>query len=203
MIVIIDYEMGNVQSVKNAIDFLGYEALISRRKEDIRNAKKLILPGVGSFKKGIINLKKFGLIDILTDEVINKKKPVLGICLGMQLLAKGGEEGGKSLGLGWIDANVRLLKHKEGLKIPHVGWDNIKKEKDDLTLKDIPNNSDFYFVHSYAVVPNDKKIITSTCTYGEKFASTINQNNIYATQFHPEKSQESGLKILENFIKNA
>jgi len=204
MIVIIDYGMGNVQSVKNAIEFLGYDVVISRNKNDIIRAEKLILPGVGTFKDGMKNLKDFGLIDLLTDQVINKKKPILGICLGMQLFGTDSEEGDYCKGLGWINANVRQLNVKSrGLKLPHIGWNNIKIKKEDLLFKGIPDNSDFYFVHSYHVMPKDDKLITSICAYGQEFASTMHKNNIYCTQFHPEKSQAFGLRILENFIENA
>ena len=204
MMVIVDYGMGNVQSVKNALEFLGYEALISRKEEDIRNAEKLILPGVGAFIDGMKNLEIFNLKEILYDEVINKKKPLLGICLGMQLLAQDSEEGGYYKGLGWIYGNVKQLKIKlKESKIPHVGWNNIKIQREDALLKGIPDDSDFYFIHSYHVVPIDKTMITSTCDYGAEFVSTMSKDNIFATQFHPEKSQDKGLKILENFMKHA
>ncbi len=204
MIVIIDYGLGNVQSVRNAIEYLGCEVLISRKEEDIRTAEKLILPGVGAFIDGMNNIEKFNLKEILYDEVIKKKKPLLCICLGMQLLAKDSEEGGYSIGLGWINANVKQLEAKShGLKLPHIGWDNIKIKKEDAILNDIPDDADFYFVHSYHLVPQDKSIITATCEYGEEFVSTIHKDNIFAVQFHPEKSQNEGLHILKNFMENA
>jgi len=205
MMVIIDYGMGNVRSVKNALEFLGFEAIISRKEGDIRNAEKLLLPGVGAFRDGMNNLKKFKLIELLSDEVLNKKKPLIGICLGMQLLAKSSEEGGQHEGLGFIDADVKLFRpDPKDIKVPHIGWNNINIVKEDVILKDIPDGSDFYFVHSYHVMPNENEdITTSYCDYGERFVSTLNKGNIYAAQFHPEKSQDKGLKILENFGENA
>jgi imidazole glycerol-phosphate synthase subunit HisH len=204
MIVIIDYGMGNVHSVKNALDFLGYDALISNKEEDIRKADKLILPGVGAFRDGMKNLERFNLIKLLDEVVLEKKKPIIGICLGMQLLCKTSEEGGIHEGLCWIDADVRLMEVKsKNLKLPHVGWNNIAKLKDDALLKGVSSGSDFYFVHSYQVVPKDGDVVTSTCDYGTKFAATIRKDNIFGAQFHPEKSQALGLKILENFAENA
>jgi imidazole glycerol-phosphate synthase subunit HisH len=204
MIVIIDYGMGNVQSVKNAIEKLGFEATVSRQKKDIAKAEKLILPGVGAFKDGMENLRRFGLIETLQNEVVARKKPILGICLGMQLLANNSEEGGMNKGLGWIDSSVKRLKSESNnIKIPHIGWNNIKIMRKDRIFKNMPDNSDYYFVHSYHLVPASKEIITSMCIYGQEFVSSINKDNIYATQFHPEKSQDLGLKILENFIENA
>lgn len=205
MIVIIDYGMGNVQSVKNALDFLGYEAVISRKESDIAKADRIIIPGVGAFIDGMKNIDKFGLRRILTAEVIDKKKPVLGICLGMQLLGKESDEGGHCEGLGWIDASVKMLDVKSReLKLPHVGWNNLViRDRDDLLLKGIPDKTDFYFVHSFHVIPNDPVLATSTCDYGVEFVATIRKGNIHAVQFHPEKSQEMGLKILENFVENA
>jgi len=206
MIAIIDYGMGNAQSVKNALELLGYEAEITRDEKIISSAEKLILPGVGAFRDGMKSLEKLGLIQILNREVLDKKKPIIGICLGMQLLGKDSEESRGIKGLGWIDGHVKKLGSKEkskGIKIPHVGWDNITITRKDKLLAGVADDSDFYFVHSYHLAPKDKEVMTSSCEYGERFAATIQEGNVYGAQFHPEKSQSLGLKILENFVEHA
>ncbi len=204
MITIIDYGMGNLHSVSKAVEAAGGDVIVSEKHEDIRAAEKIILPGVGAFGIGMQNLQKLDLIPVLHEEVIEKKKPLLGICLGMQLLAKDSEEHGHHKGLGFIEASVKKftfpVESKE-LKVPHVGWNEITiKKLDNPLLTKLPKKPTFYFVHSYYVTCNEN-IVAATCDYGGEFTAAIWKDNIFATQFHPEKSQQIGLQVLENFIK--
>ncbi len=203
MIAIIDYEMGNVKSIKNAFELLGEEIIITDEKNKISDAEAIILPGVGAFSDGMRKLERKNLLPILETEVLEKKKPYLGICLGLEFLAKKSFEGGETKGFGWIDATVKKIIPKEkSFKVPHMGWDDslILNNKNLFKKIDIPT---FYFTHSYYVDvnENEKSIITSVCDYGDvKITSSIEKNNIFAVQFHPEKSQSMGLKLLKNFI---
>ena len=200
-IAIINYGMGNLISVKNAFAYLNCSAQIISDPSDLKNARKIVLPGVGAFKEGMDNLNKLGWKDELEAEVIQKKKPFLGICLGMQLLATEGTEYGSCQGLGWIPGRVdKLATDDKDLHIPHIGWDDIQITKPGKLLKGIPESSDFYFIHSFVFHPDDTDVTGSTCNYGEKFVASIELNNIFGTQFHPEKSQKNGLSILSNFI---
>lgn len=201
-IVIIDYNMGNLRSVQKAFEKVGCDAVITNNHEIIKNASKIVLPGVGAFKDGMKNLEELGLIDILNEEIIKNKKPFLGICLGMQLIAKKSYENGETDGLGWVDAEVvkfDFTDYDKKLKIPHVGWNNVNYKNNNVLFEDIANKSDFYFVHSYHFQTKED-IVTSTTDYGFDFVSSVNKNNIYAFQFHPEKSQVVGLKLIENFV---
>ena len=203
MVIIIDYGMGNVGSVKNALEFLGEKALISSNPGDLEKASHIILPGVGSFGDGINNLKRSGLVEVLEKEVLKNKKPFLGICLGMQLLAEEGEEGGLHRGLGWIAGKVRHFKvDSKDFRIPHVGWNDIFPKENQELFKGISSQI-FYFVHSYFLEPKDKSVVAAVCRYGEEFTAAIQKDNIFGTQFHPEKSQKSGLMLLKNFINYA
>lgn len=203
MIVIIDYGMGNLRSVSKALEFItDEEVTVSRSKEDLEKADRAILPGVGSFGNAMQNLKKFGLIEILRKEIIEKKKPLLGICLGMQILAEEGFEHGHHNGLGFIPGKVTKFNlDTNKFKIPHVGWNNIKVKQENQILSNIKEDTDFYFVHSFQMECTDEPLIVATCSYGHEFVAAIKKDNIFATQFHPEKSQQNGLKILKNFIK--
>tara|TARA_Y100001970_G_scaffold27492_1_gene33551 strand:- start:8886 stop:9500 length:615 start_codon:yes stop_codon:yes gene_type:complete len=202
MIVIIDYGMGNLGSVLKSIKRIESNVIISKNKDDILRADKLILPGVGNFSKGILNLKKYNYIEPLNKKVLKDKIPILGICLGMQLFSKFSDEGG-SEGLGWIDAKVTKFKIKNKLKwkIPHIGWNSIciNKENNKL-LNNITNECMFYFVHSYHMVCNDDLDVLSFSNYENSFVSSINKKNIYGTQFHPEKSHNDGFNLIKNFI---
>lgn len=198
MIVIVDYGMGNLHSVYKALKRLNSKAAISSSPSDIQKADKLILPGVGHFKKGMENLTSLNLIKTLNKKVLEDKIPLLGICLGMQLFAKHSEEG-DAQGLNWIDAETIKFNNNK-LKIPHMGWNSINIKKPDPLLLNMNSESQFYFVHSYHVVPKDKSIISSTSNYETEFVSSINKDNIFGVQFHPEKSHSSGLQILQNFI---
>ena len=193
MVVIIDYGMGNLASVQKSLNFLSIKSVITNNHEVIKKANIIILPGVGSFSQGMQNLRELGLIDILTNQVVKKKIPFLGICLGMQLIMERGNEPKQCLGLGWIKGDVLKFKLTE-LNVPHMGWNNIKIKKEpyfnECKLKD------FYFIHSYHVVPKKDEDIAATVSYGFEVVAAIQRNNIFATQFHPEKSQEAGLSIL-------
>lgn len=200
MVVIIDYGMGNLFSVANALKFLKTDAKISGRASDLKNADRIILPGVGVFPDGMKNLGDLGLIAALEEEVLKNKKPFLGICLGMQLLASEGEENGLAKGLGWVAGRVRRFAVDETkFRIPHIGWDDVVCVAGNPLFNGIPTPV-FYFVHSYHLVPENPAMVAATCEYGEKFAASVRKGNIFGTQFHPEKSQASGLKLLENFL---
>ena len=200
MIVIIDYGMGNLRSVSKAFDAIDVEHIISSDPHSLETASKILLPGVGAFGDGMKNLQELGFIDVLKKEVIENKKPFLGICLGMQLLAKTSEEMGSHNGLGFIDAQIKRFDiNTLNLKVPHVGWNNVKYKSSSSLFKNIPDSSDFYFVHSFHMISSNKKIITGSTDYGYDFISSIQNENIYGCQFHPEKSQTYGLQILKNF----
>ena len=202
MIIIIDYGMGNLGSILNMLKKIGAEAIISSSPQDISRADKLILPGVGAFDAGLKNLDERGLIPVLQNLVIKKKIPILGICLGMQLMTKSSEEGSRP-GLGWIDATTvrfKCGKEEQNLKIPHMGWNVIQWRKESVLFKDMPEEPRFYFVHSYHAVCNDKEDILATTNYGYDFVSAFQKGNIIGVQFHPEKSHKFGMQVLRNFI---
>jgi len=202
MIAIIDYEMGNIRSLQNALDFLGCDSRVTRDPNVITSSEKIILPGVGTFDLAIKNLKKFELIPVLNDEVIHKKKCILGICLGMQVFASSGEENGLTEGLGWIDGRVVRIDSKgKKIRLPHIGFNSIEffDTKNPL-FTDLVSGSDFYFDHGYIFEDVHMQNIASKTTYGVPFVSSVHKDSIYGTQFHPEKSQSNGLKLLKNFI---
>lgn len=204
MITIIDYGMGNLHSVSKALEKAGAKVKISSRPTDILKAEKLVLPGVGAFKEAMSELKKRKLIKPIIKYITEIKKPFLGLCLGLQLLFEESEEGGRIKGLGILKGKVRRFNFplSKKLKIPHMGWNQIRiKNKNCPILKGIPDKTYMYFVHSYYVEPKDKKNIAALTNYGLNFTSAICQDNIYAWQGHPEKSQKMGLKILENFVR--
>lgn len=200
MICVIDYRMGNVASVANAFKTLECEVRISHQKKDITQADHLVLPGVGSFSVGMKNLTELGLIPILEEEVLQKRKPFLGICLGMQLLAGRSYEFGEHEGLNWIPGEINRLAAKD-LLLPHVGWNDIRTLHPHPCLTAPIEAADFYFVHSYHFKPADPACVNATCEYGESFAAVISTDNIVGAQFHPEKSQGAGKIFLENFVK--
>jgi len=195
MIVIIDYGLGNLGSVKNVLDKLGVISVVSSSVKDIRKASGLILPGVGAAGEGMKNLKELRLDKIIMQEAA-KEKPILGICLGMQLLMSKSEEGDVDC-LNSIDGQV--LKFDTPLKVPQIGWNTVKMDRKNKLFKKIPNNSYFYFVHSYYCSPSENEAGIGITEYGIKFCSAIQKNNIFGVQFHPEKSGENGLRLLKNF----
>lgn len=199
--VIIDYGMGNSASIKNMIKRIGYEAVITADKTQITNAKKIILPGVGSFDAAMKNLAELNLIKILRIKIIEEKTPVLGICLGMQLMTKNSEEGTQN-GLGFIDAEVKKFNFTEDtLKIPHMGWNITDLKKETKLFKNMSEKSRFYFVHSYYIRCSNEQDIVSTTNYGIPFVSSFERENIVGVQFHPEKSHKFGMQLLKNFIE--
>jgi len=198
-IVIVDYGMGNIKSICSALKYLKVDDIIvSNQKDDIFNANKLILPGVGSFAKAIQNIKKLNLDNILKEVVLEKKKPILGICLGMQLMAKSSEEDGLNNGLDFVDTYIK--KFDTSLKIPHIGFNQVKINNNTKLYNELDNLSDFYFTHSYCMT-KDENINQSFCHYEDDFVASFEINNIAGVQFHPELSQTNGLKLLDNFIK--
>jgi imidazole glycerol-phosphate synthase subunit HisH len=203
MLVIIDFGMGNLRSVYNKMKRLGCDVRISTNSDEIASADKLILPGVGNFAIGIKKLRERKQVDLIRKKVLMEKIPILGICLGMQLLSRLSEEG-ESEGLKLIDAKTVRFRipevQKYKLKVPHIGWNSVKMEGKSVLMKNIPENSLFYFIHSYHYVADNPDFITGSTYYGYDFISLIEQGNIFGTQFHPEKSQDAGIQLLENFI---
>ncbi|MDX4048466.1 imidazole glycerol phosphate synthase subunit HisH [Aliarcobacter skirrowii] len=198
MIAILDYGIGNLKSIYNMFKKVGVESIITSDIETIKKADKYLLPGVGSFDHGINSLKNAPFFEILEKEVLENKKPILGICLGMQLLTNSSEEG-KEKGLGWIDASaIKFDLDDKSLSIPHMGWNKTNPTNTNDIFKNLEDNR-FYFVHSYHVVCNDEKNILATANYGKTFTCSIYKDNIYGVQFHPEKSHKFGMQLLKNF----
>jgi len=202
MIVIVDYKMGNLGSISNIIKKVGYSSKITSDVNEILKADKIILPGVGSFEKAMKNLKDLDLIDVLTTKALVQKTPILGICLGMQLLTKSSEEGNVN-GLGWIDAKTIKfqLDNQIALKIPHMGWNDVSINIPNPICDQLFNNSRFYFVHSYHVVCEKEENILMKTNFGGDFTSAITKENITGVQFHPEKSHKFGMQLIKNFIE--
>ena len=198
---VIDYGMGNLGSLKNALKYLNTKVTITNKHEVILKSKILFLPGVGSFKKAM-NEIKIRKLDKVIHETIKKGHYIFGICLGMQLLGTSSNEDGVTKGLGVVNNKIFKFSDKEtkNKKIPHVGFNSVKFEKSNKLFRGLESNSDFYFVHSYRMLPEKLKNNISITKYGVNFLSSFNQENVFATQFHPEKSQGNGLKVLENFI---
>jgi glutamine amidotransferase len=203
MIAVIDYGMGNLGTVATKIKKMDNSVIISSKPDEISWADKIILPGVGSFKAGMENLQKRNLIEILNEKVLKEKTPILGICLGMQLLTNKSEEGFVN-GLGWIDAETIRFRFDDlhnGLKIPHMGWNTIQTEHDHPLLQKLEQPSRFYFVHSYHAKCSNPENIVALTEYGYKFPSMITRENITGVQFHPERSHKFGMQLLSNFVK--
>ena len=200
-IVIIDYGMGNLRNVQKGFEKIGFEATLTRSKKEIGRASAIVLPGVGAFKDCMENLEKYGLIDPLLRS-IEQGKPYLGICLGLQILFSKSEEFGSHKGLDLIRGNVVKFKPDPEHKVPHMGWNTIEKKREVPMLQGVEDGDFFYFVHSYFVVPEEAQVISTFTTYGNPFVSSISKENLFATQFHPEKSQQKGLRLLENFVKS-
>lgn len=206
-VAIIDYGINNVRSVRNAVEYCGFEPIITRDSAIVADASHIILPGVGAFGDAMINIRAFGIDDILEHQVREKGKPFLAVCLGMQLLAKTSEEhadnGALHQGLGWLDASVvRLAPTDPSLKVPHMGWNTVTKQRDHPVLASIrESNLAFYFVHSFAMRCNESEDVVGYAQYGQQVTAIIAKDNIAATQFHPEKSQDSGIELMGNFLR--
>jgi|SRR5579875_1190385 len=202
MIAIINYGLGNLTSIQNMCRRLGIEATITSETEQIRRADKLLLPGVGHFKKGMENLHASGLKSLLDELVLQQKKPILGICLGAQLMTRHSEEGDVA-GLGWVDAvTVRFNQQKiNGLKVPHMGWSDITTTGNNPLWHNLPSEPRFYFVHTYHFLFDTPDEVSATASHGYDFACAFQKENILGTQFHPEKSHKFGMKVIENFNK--
>ena len=204
-VTIVDYNSGNISSVINSFNEAVKDKVNIKVTSDLNQIKlsdKIVLPGQGSFKSCIDALNNIdGLVDALNEFVKINKKPLLGICVGLQMFADIGYEETETKGLGWISGKVSKIDNQDGqYKLPHIGWNQINIVKDSKIFKDIKNNSHMYFVHSYEFVPKDKKVITATTDYSSNIVCSVEKENIFGTQFHPEKSDKTGLKIIENFI---
>lgn len=195
-LLLIDYGMGNLRSVSKALERVGFCVKVASEPEEVRRADAIVLPGVGAFKDAMENLRRLGLLKEILRH-LEKGKPYFGICLGLQLLFEKSHEFGESKGLGVLEGEVVLLPSV--VKVPHIGWNQLWKNKNSDLLDEIRDGEYFYFVHSYHVVPKRKDIILTTTDYGIDFVSSVEYQNIFAVQFHPEKSQKAGLKLLENF----
>ena len=204
-VTIVDYKSGNISSVINSFKEVAKDKVTIEVTSDlnkIKSSDKVVLPGQGSFKSCVEALNNIdGLSDTLNEFTLINKKPLLGICVGLQMFADIGYEETETKGLGWITGKVSKIDNQDGkFKLPHIGWNEINIVKDSKIFKDIENNSHMYFVHSYEFVPNDKKVISATTDYSTKVVCSVEKENIFGTQFHPEKSNKSGLKIIDNFI---
>ena len=204
-VTIVDYSSGNISSVINSFKEVAQDKVNIKVTSDLNQIKsgdKVVLPGQGSFKSCVDALNKIkGLTDTLNEFVITKKKPLLGICVGLQMFADIGYEETETKGLGWISGKVSKIDNQNGkFKLPHIGWNQINIVKESKIFKDIENNSHMYFVHSYEFIPEDKKVISATTDYSSNIVCSVEKENIFGTQFHPEKSDRIGLKIIDNFI---
>ena len=205
MIAIVDYGMGNLRSVLNAFEAIGADARLTARPEDLREASAVVVPGVGAFCDGMANLRSGALVDALEEEVIVRRKPYLGICLGLQFLAREGLEHESTPGLGWVGGVVRRIEASEpGIKVPHMGWHGAQIDRPSILFKDMAEPV-FYFVHSYhlAVDEDAADTVVASCWHGERLIAAVERDNVFAVQFHPEKSQECGLQLLRNFTSLA
>ena len=204
-VTIVDYKSGNISSIINSFREVAKAKVnieVTSDLNEIKSSDKVVLPGQGSFRSCIAALNKInGLIDTLNEFALESKKPLLGICVGLQMFADVGYEETKTKGLGWISGKVSKINNKNGkYKLPHIGWNQINIVKESKIFKDIENNSHMYFVHSYEFIPEDKNVISATTDYSSNIVCSVEKENIFGTQFHPEKSDQAGLKIINNFI---
>jgi glutamine amidotransferase len=202
MIAIVDYGMGNLLSVYHALEMVGGEPKICTTAEELRDAERIILPGVGAFRDCIHSLRAKGLVEALEEAVVRKGKPLLAICLGLQVLARRSFDGGEYQGFGWFQADVvRLQPSDPTLRVPQIGWNDVDYRAGSPLFAGIRPHADFYFVHSYHLRCDDDRDVEARCDYGGPVTAAVRKDNIFATQFHPEKSQDFGLRLLENFAK--
>lgn len=199
MVAVIDYDAGNIRSVEKALDFLGEKAYVTRKPQEILSAKSVILPGVGSFGDAMEKLGHYGLIPVIR-EVTERKIPFLGICLGLQLLFEESEESPGVRGLGLLKGKIVRFPQKEGLKIPQIGWNCLEYPQPGKLFRGIPEGAYVYFVHSYYLQAEEKEIVKAVTEYGVTVEASVEKDNIFACQFHPEKSSDVGLQILKNFL---
>lgn len=200
MIAVIDYDAGNIKSVEKALIYLGEEVKITREKEEILSADGVILPGVGAFGDAMEKLHAYGLVEVIR-EVVSRKIPFLGICLGLQLMFESSEETPDVEGLHLLDGRIRRIPSALGLKIPHIGWNDLTFPNAGRLFQGIEEHAYVYFVHSYYLEATDSAIVTATTEYGTLIHASVEKDNIFACQFHPEKSSRTGLKILQNFVE--
>ncbi len=200
MIAMIDYDAGNIKSVEKALQKLGADVVITKEPRVILNADKVILPGVGSFGDAMNNLKKYGLDDVI-HQVVEKGTPFLGICLGLQLLFERSDESPEVTGLGILKGEILRIPDAEGLKIPHMGWNSLHLQNNGRLFKGLRENDYVYFVHSYYLKAEDEEIVKATTNYSVNIHASVEKDNVFACQFHPEKSSDVGLKILKNFVE--
>ena len=205
-VTIVDYQSGNISSVINSFREVAKDKVNLEVTSDIykiKSSDKIVLPGQGSFKRCVDSLNGIsGLVDTLKDFVVGNKKPLLGICVGLQMFADIGYEEAETKGLGWISGKVSKIDNQNGqFKLPHIGWNEIEIQKESKIFKDIKNKSHMYFVHSYEFIPEDKSVISATTDYSSKIVCAIEKDNLFGTQFHPEKSDKIGLKVIENFLR--
>ena len=198
--IIVDYGTGNLNSIKRTLARMSVRSEIVSSTEEIRMADKIILPGVGHFGNAMSNLKNVGLVEVLNEKVLEDRTPILGICLGMELMAKRGEEGNVA-GLGWLDAEAVRFDIKDDLKVPHMGWNNIAAKKGSPLMNGVDEDSEFYFAHSYHLRLNDRSDELAETRYGIAFPSAVQHDNIFGVQFHPEKSHDAGALLLKNFVE--
>jgi glutamine amidotransferase len=202
MIGVIDYGMGNLLSVQHALEYIGTAVKICTEPEDIFGVDRIVLPGVGAFADCMEAITTRGFAESLHHAVMRDGIPIIGICLGMQIMADRSFEGGEHRGLGWIEGDViRIEPDNPDLRIPHIGWNEVNYCRESFLFRDLPVNPDFYFVHSYYISCKNATIVEATCDYGKTITAAIQKDNIFATQFHPEKSQDYGLRVLENFLQ--
>lgn len=199
MLAVIDYDAGNIKSVQKALEFLGAQAIVTRDRDEILRASRVILPGVGSFGDAMTKLENFGLVSVIR-EVTKKQTPFLGICLGLQLLFEESEESPGVKGLGLLPGKIVRIPRTEGLKIPQIGWNALEYPSKGRLFENVPEHSFVYFVHSYYLQAQEKEIVKATAEYGATIEASVEKDNIFACQFHPEKSSETGLQILKNFL---
>lgn len=200
---VIDYGLGNVRSVTSAVERQGYRAVLTRNPQDLARVDRLVLPGVGAYGDAMARLHNYGLVPVLHEQVLEKRKHILGICLGMQLLCEESDEFGHCEGLGWLPAKVRRLEVSEGLRLPHVGWDDLEQVEDSPLFDGIADDALFYYVHSFYADSREADVVKGICDYGMSFAACLSMQNIHGVQFHPEKSQLHGLNLLKNFLNLA